>query len=42
MSTMLLCPQLEFGVLNPFAEEEPEAQANLTAFRKTLEELGWT
>jgi ABC-type uncharacterized transport system substrate-binding protein len=30
------------GVLNPFAENDPEARANLTAFRQALEKLGWT
>jgi putative ABC transport system substrate-binding protein len=30
------------GVLNPFAESDPEVQANLTAFRQTLQGLGWT
>ena len=29
------------GVLNPFAENDLE-EANLTAFRQTLEKLGWT
>jgi putative ABC transport system substrate-binding protein len=30
------------GVLNPFAENDPEVQANITAFRQTLQKLGWT
>jgi hypothetical protein len=30
------------GVLNPLAEDDPEAQANITAFRQTLQKLGWT
>ncbi len=30
------------GVLNPFAEDDPEVRANLTAFRQALEKLGWT
>jgi putative tryptophan/tyrosine transport system substrate-binding protein len=30
------------GVLNSFAETDPEAQAWDTAFRKRLLELGWT
>jgi putative tryptophan/tyrosine transport system substrate-binding protein len=29
------------GVLNSFAETDPEAQAWDTAFRKRLDELGW-
>jgi ABC-type uncharacterized transport system substrate-binding protein len=30
------------GVLSPFAESDPDAQANETAFRQALEKLGWT
>jgi putative tryptophan/tyrosine transport system substrate-binding protein len=30
------------GVLNPFAENDPEVQANITAFRQALQKLGWT
>ncbi len=30
------------GVLNPFTENDPEAQANLAAFREALQKLGWT
>jgi ABC-type uncharacterized transport system substrate-binding protein len=30
------------GVLNPFAENDPEVQANITAFRQVLQKLGWT
>jgi putative ABC transport system substrate-binding protein len=30
------------GVLSPFAESDPEAQANVTAFRQALQKLGWT
>ena len=30
------------GVLMPFAESDPEAQANVTAFRQALQMLGWT
>jgi hypothetical protein len=30
------------GVLSAFSESDPEAQANLTAFRQTLQKLGWT
>jgi putative ABC transport system substrate-binding protein len=30
------------GVLNPFSEDDPEVQANITAFRHTLQKLGWT
>jgi putative ABC transport system substrate-binding protein len=30
------------GVLMAFAENDPEAQANVTAFRQALEMLGWT
>src|SRR5216684_5237841 len=30
------------GVLNPFAETDPEVQANFTAFRQALQRLGWT
>ena len=30
------------GVLNPFVENDAEERANLTAFRQTLEKLGWT
>jgi hypothetical protein len=30
------------GVLNPFAESDPEVQANVTAFRQALQKLGWT
>jgi putative ABC transport system substrate-binding protein len=29
------------GVLHPFAESDPEVQANLAAFRETLKKLGW-
>ena len=34
------CPRI--GVLNPFVENDAEARANLTAFRQTLEKLGWS
>ena len=30
------------GVLNPFGENDPEVQANITAFRQALQKLGWT
>ena len=30
------------GVLSAFAEGDPEAQGNVTAFRQALEKLGWT
>jgi putative ABC transport system substrate-binding protein len=30
------------GVLNPFTEDDPEVQANIMAFRQTLQKLGWT
>jgi putative ABC transport system substrate-binding protein len=30
------------GVLNPFAENDPEVQANIAAFRQALQKLGWT
>ena len=30
------------GVLSPFAESDPEVQANVTAFRQSLQKLGWT
>jgi putative ABC transport system substrate-binding protein len=30
------------GVLSAFAESDPEAQGNVTAFRQALERLGWT
>src|SRR5262249_26823472 len=30
------------GVLNPFAESDPQVQANVTAFRQALQKLGWT
>jgi ABC-type uncharacterized transport system substrate-binding protein len=30
------------GVLNPFTESDPEVHANITAFRQTLQKLGWT
>jgi putative ABC transport system substrate-binding protein len=30
------------GVLMPFAENDPDAQANVTAFREALQKLGWT
>jgi putative tryptophan/tyrosine transport system substrate-binding protein len=30
------------GVLNPFAEDDLDAQANITALRQTLQKLGWT
>jgi putative ABC transport system substrate-binding protein len=30
------------GVLNPFAESDPEVQANVVAFRQALQKLGWT
>ena len=29
------------GVLMPFAENDSDAQANITAFRQALEKLGW-
>src|SRR5262245_41017556 len=30
------------GVLSPFVENDAEVQANLTAFRQALENLGWS
>ena len=30
------------GVLNPFAENDLEVQANIAAFRQALQKLGWT
>jgi ABC-type uncharacterized transport system substrate-binding protein len=30
------------GVLMPFTEQDPEAQARVTAFREGLQKLGWT
>jgi putative ABC transport system substrate-binding protein len=30
------------GVLSAFAESDPEARGNVTAFRRALEKLGWT
>jgi hypothetical protein len=30
------------GVLSPLAENDPEAQANVSAFRQALEMLSWT
>jgi putative tryptophan/tyrosine transport system substrate-binding protein len=30
------------GVLNPFAENDPEVQAHITSFRQALQKLGWT
>ncbi len=30
------------GVLNAFARDDPQVQANLTAFRQALQKLGWT
>jgi putative tryptophan/tyrosine transport system substrate-binding protein len=30
------------GVLNPFVEDDLEVQANIAAFRQTLQKLGWT
>jgi AcrB/AcrD/AcrF family len=30
------------GVLSAFAENDPEARGNVTAFRQALEKLGWT
>jgi hypothetical protein len=30
------------GVLMPFAENDLDAQANITAFRQALQMLGWT
>jgi putative tryptophan/tyrosine transport system substrate-binding protein len=30
------------GVLTAFAENDPDAQANITTFRQALEKLGWT
>ena len=29
------------GVLMPFAENDPDAQGNVTAFREALQKLGW-
>ena len=29
-------------MLNALAEDDPEMQANLAAFRQALEKLGWT
>src|SRR5262249_30878779 len=34
-------PMRRVGVLNPFAENDPE-HANVAAFRQALEKLGWT
>ena len=34
-------PMRRIGVLNPFAENDPE-HANVVAFRQALEKLGWT
>jgi putative tryptophan/tyrosine transport system substrate-binding protein len=30
------------GVLAAYAENDPEAQARINAFRRALQELGWT
>ena len=30
------------GVLNPFGENDPTVQANITGFRQALQKLGWT
>ena len=30
------------GVLMPFAENDSDAQANIAAFRRALQVLGWT
>jgi putative ABC transport system substrate-binding protein len=30
------------GILNPFADDDLEVQANIVAFRQTLQKLGWT
>src|SRR5215470_412145 len=30
------------GVLNPWAENDPEVQAQITAFSQALQKLGWT
>jgi putative ABC transport system substrate-binding protein len=30
------------GLLNAFGEDDPDVQANITAFRQTLQKLGWT
>ena len=30
------------GVLMPLAENDPDAQGNVTAFREALQKLGWT
>src|SRR5262245_21001854 len=30
------------GVLNPFAANDPEVQTNMSAFRQSLQKLGWT
>jgi putative ABC transport system substrate-binding protein len=30
------------GLLNPFAESDPEVQANVATFRQALQKLGWT
>ena len=35
-------PVRRIGVLSPFAEDDPDAQANLMAFRQALQKLGWT
>jgi putative ABC transport system substrate-binding protein len=35
-------PQRRIGVLMPFSEQDPEAKATIAAFRKRLQELGWT
>jgi putative tryptophan/tyrosine transport system substrate-binding protein len=34
-------PMRRIGVLNPFAENDPE-HTNVAAFRQALERLGWT
>jgi putative tryptophan/tyrosine transport system substrate-binding protein len=34
-------PMRRIGVLNPFAENDPE-HTNVAAFRQALEKLGWT
>ena len=31
----------QIGVLTAFAENDAEAQANITAFRQSLEKVGW-
>jgi hypothetical protein len=35
-------PTRRIAVLMPFAENDPEAQANITVFRETQQKLGWT